>query len=59
MAVHTRDVMIRENRIIIVLLAIITTIAMGFVLYQAKVIILPFALAVFINYVLSPLIPFF
>ncbi len=59
MAIHTRDVMIRENRIIIVLLAILTTIALGMVLYQAKVIILPFALAVFINYVLSPLITFF
>ncbi len=54
-----RDVMIRENRIIIGLLGILTVIAVGIVLYQIRSIILPFALAVFISYVLNPLIEFF
>jgi len=55
----TREVMIRENRIIIALLGILTIIAIGVVLYQARSIFLPFALAVFISYVLNPLISFF
>jgi predicted PurR-regulated permease PerM len=59
MAKYPRDVMIRENRLIIGLLSIITVIAVGFVLYQVRSIILPFALAVFISYVLNPLIEFF
>jgi AI-2 transport protein TqsA len=54
-----RDIMIRENRLIIALLSVITIIAIGFVLYQASSIILPFALAVFISYMLNPLITFF
>jgi AI-2 transport protein TqsA len=54
-----RDIMIRENRIIIGLLSIITIIAIGFVLYQTRSIILPLALAVFISYMLNPFITFF
>ncbi|NOX37274.1 MAG: AI-2E family transporter [Calditrichaeota bacterium] len=59
MAAHTRQIMIRENRIIIALLSILSVIAIGMVLYQTRSIILPFALAVFINYIISPLITFF
>jgi len=55
----TRQLMIRENRIIIVLLSILSVIAIGMVLYQTRSIVLPFALAVFINYIISPLIRFF
>ena len=54
-----RDVMIRENRIIIGMLGILTVIAIGIVLYQIRSIILPFALAVFIGYILNPVIQFF
>jgi len=54
-----REIMIRENRIIIALLGILTVIAIGFVLYQIRSIVLPFALAVFISYVLNPVIQFF
>lgn len=54
-----RDIIIRENRLIIALLSIITIIAIGFVLYQTRSIILPFALAVFFSYMLNPLITFF
>ncbi len=59
MAKQTREVMIRENRIIITLLGILTVIAVGFVLYQIRSIILPFALAVFISYILNPTIQYF
>lgn len=48
-----------ENRIIIAFLGILSAIAIGFVLYYTRSIILPFALAVFISYVLNPLITFF
>ncbi len=48
-----------ENRIIVVLLGILSAIAVGFVLYYTRSIVLPFALAVFISYVLNPLITFF
>lgn len=51
--------MIRENRLIIALLGILTVIAVGFVVYQIRSIILPFALAIFISYVLNPVIQFF
>ncbi len=54
-----REIMIRENRIIIALLGVLTVIAIGFVLYQIRSIVLPFALAVFISYVLNPVIQFF
>ncbi|RQW05358.1 MAG: AI-2E family transporter [Calditrichaeota bacterium] len=57
--IHTREVMIRENRIIIALLSVLTVIAVGFVLYQIRSIILPFALAVFISYLINPVIEFF
>ncbi len=56
---NTREAMLRENRIIIALLGIITAIAIGFVLYNVRSIVLPFALAVFISYILNPLIDFF
>ncbi len=51
--------MIRENRLIIVMLGILTIIAMGIVLYQIRSIFLPFALAIFISYVLNPVIQYF
>ncbi len=51
--------MIRENRIIIVLLGVLTVIAVGFVLYQIRSIILPFSLAVFISYLINPVVQFF
>jgi AI-2 transport protein TqsA len=54
-----RTIMIRENRIIIALLSIICVIAFGMVLYQIRSIILPFALAVFISFILNPVIGFF
>ena len=56
---HPRTVMIRENRVIIALLSILAVIAIGFVLYQTRSIILPLALAGFISYVLNPMITFF
>jgi len=59
MSKSTRDIMLRENRIIIGMLGILTVIAVGFVLYQIRSIVLPFALAIFISYVLNPLIQFF
>ena len=59
MSKATRDIMLRENRIIIGMLGILTVIAVGFVLYQIRSIVLPFALAIFISYVLNPLIQFF
>lgn len=55
----TRDFMLRENRIMMGMLGILTVIAIGFVLYQIRSIILPFALALFISYVLNPVIQFF
>jgi AI-2 transport protein TqsA len=54
-----REIMIRENRIIIMFLGILTVIAVGLVLYQVRSIILPFALAVFLGYILNPLIQYF
>ena len=48
-----------ENKIIIVCLGILSAIAIGLVLYYTRSIILPFALAVFISYILNPLITFF
>lgn len=51
--------MIRENRIIIALLGVLTVIAIGFVLYQIRSIILPFSLAVFISYLINPVVQFF
>jgi predicted PurR-regulated permease PerM len=59
MPTDTRQTMLRENRIIIALLGILVLIAVGFVLHQARSILLPFSLAVFIGYVLNPLITFF
>jgi len=48
-----------ENRIIIGFLGILSVIAIGAVLYYTRSIVLPFALAVFISYILNPLITFF
>ena len=59
MSYNTRDIMIRDTRIIIALLSILSVIAIGMVLYQARAIVLPFALALFISYILNPLITFF
>jgi AI-2 transport protein TqsA len=59
MVKQTRELMLRENRMILAMLGILTVIAIGMVLYQIRSIILPFALAVFISYVLNPVIQFF
>ena len=56
---QTRELSVQENRIIIGLLSIITVIAVGFVLYQIRSIVLPFALAVFISFIINPVIQFF
>ncbi len=56
---RTRTTVLRENRIIIGLLGVLVLIGVGFVLHQARSILLPFSLAVFIGYVLNPLISFF
>ena len=50
---------IRTNRFLIILLGILRAPALGAVLYLARSIVLPFALAVFIYYILNPLITFF
>ncbi|GAB4373522.1 MAG: AI-2E family transporter [Calditrichia bacterium] len=54
-----REIIIQGNRIIIGLLSILTVVAVGIVLYQIRSIILPFALAVFITFILNPMIEFF
>ncbi len=59
MSYNTREIMIRDTRIIIALLSVLTAVALGMVLYQARSIVLPFALALFISYILHPLITFF
>ncbi|RMI17033.1 MAG: AI-2E family transporter [Calditrichaeota bacterium] len=59
MSADLRQRMLRDNRIIIALLGILTAIGVGVVLYQARSILLPFALAVFLTYILNPLITFF
>jgi predicted PurR-regulated permease PerM len=58
MSSETRQMMIRDSRIIITLLSIITVMGMGAVVYQARGIFLPFLLAVFISYILNPLFTF-
>lgn len=59
MSNETRQLMIRDSRVIIALLSILVAMGMGAVLYQARVIVLPFALAIFFSYILNPLITFF
>ena len=59
MPLQPREIIIHGNRLIIALLGIITAIAVGIVLYQVRSIILPFALAVFIGFILNPVIQFF
>lgn len=59
MATPPRQRMLQENRIIIALLGVLVLIAVGVVLRQARSILLPFSLAVFISYVLNPIITFF
>jgi predicted PurR-regulated permease PerM len=49
----------QTNRIIIILLGILSAIGIGTVLFFSRSIILPFALAVFLYYILNPLINFF
>lgn len=49
----------QTNRIIIILLGILSAIGIGAVLFFSRSIILPFALAVFLYYILNPLINFF
>ena len=46
-------------KIVVVLLSILTIIGIGYVMSQARSILLPFALAVFISYVMYPIINFF
>lgn len=55
MSSETRQTLIRDSRIIIALLSIITVMGMGAVIYQARSIFLPFLLAIFISYMLNPL----
>ena len=54
-----REIIIQGNRMVIALLGILVVVAVGIVMYQIRSIILPFALAVFISYILNPLIQFF
>ena len=51
--------MIRDSRIIIILLSIITMMGVGVVIHLTRDVLLPFALAVFFSYILNPLITFF
>lgn len=53
------EAVLQTNQLIVGLLGIITAIAVGFVLYQIRSIILPFAMAVFISFLLNPIISFF
>lgn len=55
MSSETRQALVRDSRIIIALLSIITVMGMGAVIYQARSIFLPFLLAIFISYMLNPL----
>ena len=48
-----------ENQIIIALLAVICVVCIGFILSVARSIVLPLALAVFLNYILNPFIGLF
>lgn len=59
MSNETRQMMIRDSRIMITLLSVLTVMGVGAVLYQARGIVLPFALAVFFGYILNPVISFF
>lgn len=47
---------VKYQRIIIALLSLLTLFAVGYILYEAKSILLPFALAIFISYILYPII---
>ncbi len=59
MSPDPRQILVRDSRIIIGLLSILSVMGVGVVLYQIRGIVLPFALAVFISYILNPLISFF
>lgn len=54
-----RQILIRDSRIIIVLLSLLSVMGMGLIIREARGIVLPFALAVFFSYILNPLIEFF
>ena len=55
----TSDTIIRNSRFIMALLAIICVIAIGAVLSQVRSVILPLALAVFLSFLINPLITIF
>ncbi|MCB0306794.1 MAG: AI-2E family transporter [Calditrichaeota bacterium] len=59
MNLDPRQAMVRDSRIIVGLLSILSIMGFGAVLYQVRTIVLPFALAVFLSYILNPLISFF
>jgi len=48
----------KHSNIIILMLGVITTVAIGFVLYQLSSILLPFIIAVFFSYIFRPIILF-
>lgn len=51
---HRRTTM-RDNKIIISLLSVIAVVAVGFVLYMLKSVLLPFVIAVFLTYIFKPI----
>ena len=54
-----RQILIRDSRVIIVLLSLLSVMGTGLIIREARGIVLPFALAVFFSYILNPLIAFF
>lgn len=53
------QLLVRNTRIIVILLSVICLLALGAILYFTRMVLLPFALAVFGAFVLNPLITFF
>lgn len=49
----------RELRVVIFLLSMLCLMGLGVILHQAQAIVLPFALAVFISFMMNPIISFF
>lgn len=48
-----------DSRLIVLLLGLISLMGIGVILYLARTIVLPFALAVFISFIMHPIITFF
>ncbi len=53
---HSSEETVKYQRIVVALLSLLSLIAVGYILYEAKSILLPFALAIFISYILYPVI---